>query len=66
MSARHREADLAMRTLLPRIKGIQIEAAELGTLLCPGGPRSLRVPFRAGNRSLTVLPTEPQDVRNDT
>ncbi|HWO94317.1 MAG TPA: cytochrome P450 [Dehalococcoidia bacterium] len=39
------EADVAMRTLLPRITGIEVEAAEPGSLLRPGGPKSLRVKF---------------------
>ena len=39
------EADVAMRTLLPRISAIDVEAAEPGSLLRPGGPKSLRVRF---------------------
>ena len=39
------EADVALRTLLPRITKIDVEAAEPGSLLRPGGPKSLRVRF---------------------
>jgi cytochrome P450 len=39
------EADVALRTLLPKITKIDVEAAEPGSLLRPGGPKSLRVHF---------------------
>ncbi len=39
------ESDVAMRTLLPRVSAIEVEAAEPGSLLRPGGPKSLRVRF---------------------
>jgi cytochrome P450 len=42
------EADVALRTMLPKITKIDVEAAEPGSLLRPGGPKSLRVRF---NRS---------------
>lgn len=40
------EADVALRTLLPKITTIDVEAAEPGSLLRPGGPKSLRVSFK--------------------
>jgi len=39
------EADIAMRTLLPRITAIEVEHTEPAALLRPGGPKSLRVRF---------------------
>lgn len=39
------EASIALRTLLPRISRVEVEAAEPGTLLRPGGPKSLGVRF---------------------
>ena len=40
------EADIAMRTLLPRITAIEVEQVEPAALLRPGGPKSLRVRFQ--------------------
>lgn len=39
------ESEVAFRTLLPRITSLQVEAAEPGSLLRPGGPKSLTVRF---------------------
>ncbi len=45
------EAEIALRELLPRIGGVEIEPGQDAVLLRPGGPKSLRVrfaPARAG------------------
>ena len=39
------EADIALTTLLPGIRRIEVEATEPGAFLRPGGPKSLKVRF---------------------
>ncbi len=39
------EGGIALRTLLPRVRGLQVTDLQAGDLLRPGGPRTLRVRF---------------------
>jgi cytochrome P450 len=39
------EGDIALRTLLPRIRSVELLDADAGEMLLPGGPKSLRVRF---------------------
>ena len=43
------EADIAFRTLLPKIQGITLVDTDFGQMLRPGGPKSLRVRFERAN-----------------
>lgn len=43
------EADVAFRTLLPRVKSVSLVDTELGQMLRLGGPDSLRVRFELAN-----------------
>lgn len=39
------EADIALRTLLPRIESVTVLESAGAEMLLPGGPKSLRVRF---------------------
>jgi len=41
------EAEIALRDLLPRLRGVSILPNQDAALLRPGGPKSLRVSFDA-------------------